>query len=693
MDNLTLPPELDSALWQYHAALEPDAGFAARLELELRSRHPAFSPTPSAVFPRRTFMQTLRARPALAILLVLLSLALLTGVAYAIGKLAGFIPGFGFTDDASTVYLLKEPAQAGHDGVTIRVENAVSDGEKFWVSLSLSGENESVRPWHAGAMVVLPDGIQIQSQSGQEDEPNAFPRKASYEFPALPVGIDTLTLRYEFFTRDGTAEWTVDIPLQLRPIRADELVPARETSAASLQSETHGGLTLVLDNVAPASDKTILQVSLRFDQPGTSLNTDWGVTLSDDNGKIYPLTEVLSDSNNQSKTYETLPFHGGENLTLSLTAFPDAENLPLSIDFPPATFTFDPGTHPQPGQHWELDEHIQAGGYQIHAIGVKQVSPTELLFEFAPTSGVTGVMLYSPLASGGTGGAPVENANFTAGMRFEEMPEQPIAVSITRVYYTAHGKWQIRWQAPPAPEGVQVGPTNTPPPAAAAFPTPTALAPSDNPLLLEVQALAQKFDVSLRQGPGWIHLLAAHENRQKAGQTFPPSVYTTEQWLELNAEGYVIRSLWTDRDQAGNIIQQSVSIGNYFSNFTTGESGYNEYARYLFSTDMLTQDLIQAAEYHSRFTRLEVACDDGSPCLLVTLFDEFAQSGEAQGITGMGRRTWIRLDTGQQVKVQAFSRLEDGSEQVEHTQVNMIVEKVDKPPQDVLQIISGVIVP
>ena len=650
-------------------------------------------PRALAQLERKTFMQTLRARPALAILLALLSLALLTGVAYAIGKLAGFIPGFGFTGDASTVYVLKKPAQAGHDGLTVRVENAVSDGEKFWVSLSLNGENEIVRPLYAGAVVVLPNGTQRQSQSGQEDNPNAFPRKVSYEFPALPVGTDTLTLRYEFFTTDGTTRWTVDLPLQLRPIRADELIPARETNAAPLQSETQGGLTLVLDNVAPASDKTLLQISLRFDQPGTSLNTDWGVTLSDDNGKIYPLAEVLSDSNNQSRTYETLPFGGGENLTLSLAAFPDTENLPLSVDFPPATFTFDPGIHPQPGQRWELDERIQAGGYQLHAIGVKQVSPTELLFEFAPTSGVTGVMLYSPLTSGGSGGVPVENTNFTAGLRFEKMPEQPIAVSVTRVYYTAHGAWQIHWQAPAAPEGVQVGPTNTPPPAAAAFPTPTVIVSSGNPLLLEVQALAQKFDAPLRQGPGWVHLLVANENRQRAGQTFPPSVYTTEQWLELDEEGYVIRSLWTDRDQAGNVIQQSVSVGNYFSNFTTGDSGYNEYASYLFSTDMLTQDLIQADEYHSQITRQEVACDDGSPCLLVTLFDEFAQPGETQGITGMGRRTWVRLDTGQQVKVQAFSRLEDGSEQVEHTQTNLIVEKVDSPPLDVLQIINGVIVP
>ena len=44
---------------------------------------------------RKNFMQTIRTRPALALFLVLLALALLSSVAYAIGKVTGFIPWRG----------------------------------------------------------------------------------------------------------------------------------------------------------------------------------------------------------------------------------------------------------------------------------------------------------------------------------------------------------------------------------------------------------------------------------------------------------------------------------------------------------------------------------------------------------------------------------------------------------------------
>lgn len=654
-------------------------------------------PRLSAQLERKTWMQTLRAKPALLILSLLLALALLTGVAYAVGRLAGFIPGFGFTGDTSTVYVLLEPVQVDKESVTLRVEKAISSEDRFWISLSLDKAFDPEQSFHTSASVILPDGTELLFQSGREDGLDVAPHTATYEFPPLPVGTDTLIVRYEYSIRDGAESWTADVPVRLRPIRADEVIPAPEISAASLQSETHDGVTLVLDNVATASDKTILQVSLLYHEPGTMLNSQWGVTLIGDDGKIYPLTEVLSDSNNQSKTFETLPFPDGENLTLSLAAFPESTNLPMSVDFPvdQATFTFDLGANPQVGQRWDLNQQIQVGKYLVHALGAQQVSATELLFEFTPTSNITSVALYSPRASGGTGSLPVENANFTASLFFDTIPTGPITVSITRVGFIAHGQWQIQWQAPVAPAGVIVGPTNTPVPTPAIFATPTIL--SADPLLLEVQALGQKFDAPFQQGPGWVHLVKETEMTPRPGQTFPPPYMTTEQWLELDADGNVIRSIWTDRDENGNIIQQSVTIGNYWINFTTGESGYNETSSYLFSTDMLTRDLAQAEQYQSQVIREEVPCDDGSPCLLVTLFDAFEQPSqhpdEAQPITGMGRKTWVHLQTGQQVKVQSFTRFQDSTERADITERTQTVEKLSAPSEEVRHIINGVVMP
>lgn len=52
-------------------------------------------------------MKTLRARPALAIVIAVLALLALTGIAYAVGRLTGFIPGVGFVEDVQSA--LEEP--------------------------------------------------------------------------------------------------------------------------------------------------------------------------------------------------------------------------------------------------------------------------------------------------------------------------------------------------------------------------------------------------------------------------------------------------------------------------------------------------------------------------------------------------------------------------------------------------------
>jgi hypothetical protein len=77
-------------------------------------------------------------------------------------------------------------------------------------------------------------------------------------------------------------------------------------------------------------------------------------------------------------------------------------------------------------------------------------------------------------------------------------------------------------------------------------------------------------------------------------------------------------------------------------------------------TDPLTGDLIQAAQRGSWVIRQEVPYDNGSPRVLITLFDAFEQAvqhpDEQQPVLRMGRQTWVNLNTGLQARVQAFFR-------------------------------------
>ena len=84
-------------------------------------------PQIAAKVERRDFMQTVRARPALAMLLVLLALALLSTAAYAIGKATGYIPGVGIVNQSTPLRILAEPVSLEREGITVSVKQVVAD--------------------------------------------------------------------------------------------------------------------------------------------------------------------------------------------------------------------------------------------------------------------------------------------------------------------------------------------------------------------------------------------------------------------------------------------------------------------------------------------------------------------------------------------------------------------------------------
>ncbi|HET8562639.1 MAG TPA: hypothetical protein VFM35_02080, partial [Candidatus Binatia bacterium] len=214
--------------------------------------------------------------------------------------------------------------------------------------------------------------------------------------------------------------------------------------------------------------------------------------------------------------------------------------------------------------------------------------------------------------------------------------------------------------------------------------------------LREVQALSQKFDASMVQGPGWVHVLYENTVEQLApGQNYPPPYYQDEQWYEIDEAGWVTRSLTTHRDAGGNIIQQSLSIGTKGVNFTSGD--VFEISPYRLSFDFLIRDLDSALQLGQAVSREETTCDNGSDCLLVTVMDQFARTienpGEPLVLYGHGLRVWIHVETGQQVKYQRFWILEDGTEQIDFTQRSLLVERVLTAPEEVLRILDSIVMP
>jgi hypothetical protein len=228
---------------------------------------------------------------------------------------------------------------------------------------------------------------------------------------------------------------------------------------------------------------------------------------------------------------------------------------------------------------------------------------------------------------------------------------------------------------------------------------PTEALPEGSYLILqEAEALALQFDTYLQQKASWIHIIRETTSIPQAGQVFPPPYMKSEEWFEVDSNGLVIRYVHTDFNIDGLIIQQAAGVGDYYINFTTGDSDYNNVTSYRISMTALTDFLSRAKQDNSsNLSGEEKPCANGNSCLIITGWQNFStpvqNPGEIQSYYGAGERVWIDLESGQLIERQSFWLVEDGSELVSSTTKFTLVEKVETPPQSIIDILGRVIVP
>jgi hypothetical protein len=59
----------------------------------------------------------------------------------------------------------------------------------------------------------------------------------------------------------------------------------------------------------------------------------------------------------------------------------------------------------------------------------------------------------------------------------------------------------------------------------------------------------------------------------------------------------------------------------------------------------------------------------------------------------INRRTWSNIETGQQVKIQTSQQMPGEAENILYTQTFLSVDRVDVPPQKVMDVFSKVVFP
>ena len=410
---------------------------------------------------RKSIMFILRTRPIMAISIALIAIFALSGVAYALGKVFGYIPGVGIVDQSIPLRVLAEPVSQTRDEITITVKEAVISSDKTIIMVTVENVNAeklsspmdiACRQW---PQLYLADGTLLKVNRGNSNiQAPEFDLRLIY--PSVPTDVNNVTLQIPCIQRavPGMLPENWELPLRFIPASANTTVlPVVEVTPVA---ETKNNLTIT--NVIETSDSYILAGEFEA-QPATSEEVDSGVS-----------TFRLTDGNGQDTAFEYLP----EDVDLPTPISPTAEPwsvkfnkgvvLPIRIDYikqyilpdlseESIEFDFDAGENPQEGQTWHVGQEFELAGHKFTLTSVS-VRPYSYEFDFASTDKriySVGIDIegYPPIGNGGGMDASaigqIGSWSVSVGP-YTSLPKGKIKVILSHLWYVGEIKnWTIMW--------------------------------------------------------------------------------------------------------------------------------------------------------------------------------------------------------------------------------------------------------
>lgn len=404
-------------------------------------------------------MQTLRGRPVLAILIAVLALLLLTGVAYAIGRSLGYIPGVGIVEQGSPIRVLAEPVSTTRDGITLKITSAVLTSDQTviefkvenvpWEALS---HDESVSGCSGTAELHLSDGTALHIMAG-----NGSPEKTRFVYAPIPAAITeaTFVLPCLIDTLPEKAPENWELPLRFIPAPPDmTVVPVIEIEPAATKESPETVAPVQITQALQVGDEYVVVGKVPYRYNGVTPPNGWieltGLRLTDANGQeVYvqvPTVEGLHD------------FDWGVQFKAATVQFPvtfafDWVRI-VAIPDSRAEFEFDAGENPQPGQEWTFNQPIQIGGRTI-TLETVRVGPDGYKFKFTCDPEVTGLSLdisgYTPVGAGGGGAYSL--GQFSVSQAYPELPKGKLHVALSRLMVAnAPQTWTMQWSPENPPE-------------------------------------------------------------------------------------------------------------------------------------------------------------------------------------------------------------------------------------------------
>lgn len=684
---------------------EPRSEFTDELWRQIAA-HPQPQPASSCR------LKNLLARPAWAVvfvvLIVMLSYAVVCPqkVAAAFRSLLSYVSDIGFVQDTDTLRMVDVPVRVEREGIVVTVENGLANAQGVYLIVSMEGLSASKRLYdgplsgekNEQPYLQLPSGQHIQLIS--ELTNRGKKTNARYLFGVVPANVNQVILvlpNLPGAESSETAEaW--QIPLYFRRLNQKDRITA--SLPVEVVSEKRNGIALVLEEVVQDVDQTILKVHLDTGGLFISPNNEWWNTLSltDQNGTIYPLTDMPTADLNDTTTrvLKTTALNGTEHLSLVL------RNLDLTIDFPDSerapVFRFDPGPSPQIGQRWDLKQTVEANNYKLHFLQSEMIQKEqgEVLFRFTldPQPGLSTLLLGCADQDGCSGiNASVWNGTglLQTDLSFSTIPDQPFSVHIETLLVAVDGPWQVNWQSLPLSPEVLARPTATA--------TPTPVLPMPTPTVIIQQSIAEKILPLLEKGfstlygqPGWIHIVSENIESEDSGFLGPQHT-TGEYWQYVEADGKISRYALVVKDPNGAVWQTIVRVGGKQVNFTSQTAIEDPNLIEVARRDHLPED-IQAIGQQGGQVQMEETVLDGKPCWIITLVNAYNPpiqiAGTDRVINRTERKVWIEQATGFILLREMTDYLMDGRVFVLQQLRILTQERVETPPQEILNYLSEV---
>jgi hypothetical protein len=418
---------------------------------------------------------------AMAVLLALVVLVVLfftmPGVATAIKRWFGYVPGVGLVSEGQ-VRVLEEPVTVTREGITVSVELGLVDAQHTTLVYTVSGipaglEFNVTDPaaCRKTPSLRLPGGSLLEYPGGSS-EGNGTTFKYHYEFSSLPADVNDAVLVMPCV--DGANSLGVlpedwEIPLHFIPAPPDMTTFPVIELASTPATPGRYGMNLVLDRVVPLEDGYLLYTTLDYENTnfyGVSPLPD--ASLVDPQGRRIPLTvyETVqfqsADDRRSTIVYKTGNIDGPGPYTI------EWERVSVSIPAD-ARFSFDPGQDVQPGKTWKLDRDIRVGEYSMRILSAHytvQDGVSGLYFQVQSDSGIEFASITDPDQAQATGaggsytpGTGTGPQYFTTGFNYlNGLPDGPITLSVNSVSVTLTGPWQTTWDLSDSPADVAPSP-------------------------------------------------------------------------------------------------------------------------------------------------------------------------------------------------------------------------------------------